>query len=186
MKPLFLPSRLGEILQEANLVSRPQIELALRDQFIYDNLRLGEILALRGWIKKETADFFAEQWYHLIINEKKYPLGYYLKSAALLDEAQIQAILKEQSQIGLRFGTVAVLQGWLNEKTLEFFLKYLVSENNNKSTFIEKQTLPQTPKKQNSFEEEKDPQIFFLDTINSIKTNEKLIEAELKDFTWIN
>lgn len=119
---------LGVILQEAGLVSASQIEVALHDQTLYHDLRLGEILSLRGWLKQETADFFAEHWSNLLRNQQKQPLGYYLKSAGLLDEEQISIILNEQQQISLRFGALAVLNGWLNQKTIDFFLDYLSTQ----------------------------------------------------------
>ncbi|HEY9768904.1 MAG TPA: hypothetical protein V6C71_10480 [Coleofasciculaceae cyanobacterium] len=52
---------IGEILQEADLITSPQLEVALRDQNYYQDMRLGEILALRGWIKQDTADFFVQE-----------------------------------------------------------------------------------------------------------------------------
>ena len=51
---------LGEILVEAGLVSLAQIEIALQEQS-QSNLKIGEILALHGWIKQETADFFCRK-----------------------------------------------------------------------------------------------------------------------------
>jgi hypothetical protein len=50
---------IGTILQEADLITPPQLEVALRDQAYYEDMRLGEILALRGWIRQDTADFLS-------------------------------------------------------------------------------------------------------------------------------
>lgn len=116
---------LGIILQESALVLPSQIEIALQDQKINSHLKLGEILALRGWLKKETADFFAKEWNGLIKDQHKREIGYYLRRAALLDEKKIREILAEQKKLGVRFGSVAVLRGWVKDKTLEFFLRYL-------------------------------------------------------------
>ena len=124
-KILIQPKSLGMVLQEAHLVSLPQIELALQDQIYYPYLRLGEILALRGWIKQETADFFAQEWWTLTKHRTRKPLGYYLQKSALIEEKHIEAILEEQRITGIRFGSVAVLQGLLNSQTLDFFLNYL-------------------------------------------------------------
>ncbi|NJK49179.1 hypothetical protein HC931_14245 [Candidatus Gracilibacteria bacterium] len=52
---------MGELLEDAGLVSPAQIEIALQDQTIYADMRIGEILALRGWLKQETADFFVDK-----------------------------------------------------------------------------------------------------------------------------
>ena len=98
------PKLLGMVLQEASLVSKPQIDLALQDQSYYPNLRLGEILAMRGWLKQETADFFAQNWLNLVKQSTRKPLGYYLQQSALLEEKHIEAILKEQRMSGIRNG----------------------------------------------------------------------------------
>ncbi len=119
------PKRLGMILLEADLVSVAQIEVALHDQVHSPHLRLGEILAIRGWIQPETADFFAQDWSNLIKQKSRNPLGWYLQQAALLKEGDIKTILDEQKFTGVRFGAVAVLQGILKSTTLDFFLMYL-------------------------------------------------------------
>lgn len=119
---------LGEILQEAGLVSPAQIQMALQDQSLYEDMRLGEILALRGWVKQETADFLVEQLPKICKQPNKKPLGIYLKEAALLDDEQIKIILEEQ-KLNLdhrtRFGKLVVLKGWLKQSTVDFFLDRL-------------------------------------------------------------
>lgn len=136
--PQFSSSKpLGNILQEADLVSASQIELALQDQTCYRDLRIGEILALRGWLKQETADFFVEQWPALLQQKRQMPLGYYLRAAGLLDEQQLRLLLSEQGRIGLRLGALAVLKGWLKPTTLEFFLKYLCPDRQSESPFTQ-------------------------------------------------
>jgi hypothetical protein len=132
-KTLLLP-KLGEILQTADLVTTAQIEVALQNQQYYQ-LRLGEILALHGWLEQETVDFFAEIWPQLLMEGQAHPLGYYLKQAKLLSAEQVQMILKEQKQLGIRFGAVAVLKGWLKEKTLAFFLENLSPQTKSESDF---------------------------------------------------
>ena len=132
-KTLLLP-KLGEILQAADLITTEQIEVALQNQQYYQ-LRLGEILALHGWLEQETVDFFAETWPKLLLEGQAQPLGYYLKQAKLLSPEQIQIILKEQRHLGIRFGSVAVLKGWLKEKTLNFFLENLSPQTKSESDF---------------------------------------------------
>lgn len=123
---------IGEVLQKANLVSASQIEVALKDQQRYQelnlgNLKIGEILALRGWLKKETADFFAQKWTTILQQGKKQPLGYYLCEAALLSEQQIYYLLQEQKKLSikLRLGELAYIEGWLNLKTIDYFVNNL-------------------------------------------------------------
>lgn len=121
------PKLLGEILQEAGLISSQQLELALQDQSHYYHLKIGEIIALRGWLPQETIDFFAEQLPFLLSEEEyhHHVLGYYLKSANLLTEKQVKAILKEQKQLGVKFGSIAVLKGYLKQETIDYFVQQI-------------------------------------------------------------
>jgi hypothetical protein len=121
---IFNPNRgrLGEILQQADLVSEKQVMLALHEQSRGADLRIGEILALRGWIDQKTVEFFGECWREILTQKSRNLLGYYLKEAGLLNHEQISRILIEQDSLWLRFGSVAVLKGWLKQTTLDFFL----------------------------------------------------------------
>jgi hypothetical protein len=135
---------LGEILEEAALVSPAQVSLVIQEQKYYPDYKIGELLALRGWISQKTADFFAEQWTKIQIEKMRQPLGYYLKEAGLLNDEQISLILSEQNKLWLRFGSVAVLKGWLKEETLKFFLYYLCPQNALKSVTRDKLTQEQS------------------------------------------
>lgn len=121
----FQKKKIGEILQEAGLISSSQLEIALADQYQFLKLRIGEILVLRGWLKQETVDFLVE----VCIDEKfinyqeKYPIGQYFKQAGLLTEIQINNILKQQKQLGIKFCQLAVMKGFLNQQTADFFLE---------------------------------------------------------------
>jgi len=137
-KNIIRPKPLGIVLQEANLLAIPQIQLALRDQISYPYMRLGEILAMRGWIKQETADFFAQDWIKLTRQRPRKPLGYYLQKSALINDKHIEAILEEQKYTGLRFGSVAVIQGLLKTQTLEFFLMNLFPQELAEATLTNK------------------------------------------------
>ncbi len=116
---------IGEILQEADLITSPQLEVALRDQNYYQDMRLGEILALRGWIKQDTADFFVQEWFKLVNQRIEHPIGFYLNKAGLLSEEDIGIILSEQHRHSLRFGDTAVKQGLIKPNTVNFFLQNL-------------------------------------------------------------
>ena len=131
---------LGETLREADLVSPWQIEAALEQQAKSSDLRIGEILAQKNIIKPETADFFARDWTKAIVAIEKDALGYYLRQAAILDSQQIEFILDEQRASGIRFGTVAVFQGFIKSTTLDFFLANLYPEEFQTSPFINMQS----------------------------------------------
>ena len=116
---------IGEILQEAGLITSPQLEVALRDQAYNRDMLLGEILALRGWIKQDTADFFVREWFKLLNKRVDRPIGFYLKQAGLLTEQDIKLILLEQNRQSLRFGDTAVKQGLIKPSTVNFFVQNL-------------------------------------------------------------
>jgi len=116
---------IGEILQEAALITHPQLEVALRDQTYYEDMRLGEILALRGWIEQDTADFFAQDWFKLINRRIDRPIGFYLNKAGLISESDIETILREQHVNSLRFGDTAIKKGLVKPNTVNFFLENL-------------------------------------------------------------
>ncbi len=122
------------MLQEAELITSGQLEVALHEQQYFEML-LGEILAQHGWIRQETADFFVESWPMLNQKSVQHPIGHYLQLAHLLDETQVQTILQEQKKIGVRFGSVAVLNGWLKQETLDYFLRSLAPNELKQSAF---------------------------------------------------
>lgn len=127
---------LGETLKKAGLVSAAQVQVALIDRQYYRDFRVGEILAIRGWIGQQTADFFADEWQFLVKQTNKYPLGYYLEKSGLLTEKQINSILEEQKQLWIKFGAVAILQGRLEKTTVDFFLNNLFPGASLESPFI--------------------------------------------------
>lgn len=157
------PKRIGTILREADLVSIPQLDLALRDQSNFPDMRLGEILAMRGWIKPETADFFVQDWSQVLTKKDRQPLGQYLIQSALLEPEQLKIILEEQKYTGIRFGTIAVMQGVLKSTTLDFFLMHLFPKEITVSPFVNMyRTMPLEIPKNNSKVDDLDP-VFFED-----------------------
>ena len=122
---------LGQLLVQAGLVSQDQIKLALQNQSIpgYEEFKIGEILALRGWIKQETCDFFAVRWEGILnslsVKNKHKKIGYYLLEAGLLTDEQVTGILKLQQQTKKLFGEIAVAEGYVKQQTVDFFIKYL-------------------------------------------------------------
>lgn len=115
---------IGERLQAAGLIAAEQVDKILSYQRQHHNLRFGEIAVMWGWLKPETIDFFAEQLPGLMKERQKKRLGQYLKSAALLNDFQIRTILEQQqSHKRLRFGQIAVRQGWVKQQTIDFFLE---------------------------------------------------------------
>ena len=48
---------LGYYLIEAGLITQAQVEVALNDQKIMNDMRFGEVLVARGWMKQQTLDY---------------------------------------------------------------------------------------------------------------------------------
>lgn len=126
---------IGQLLQQAGLISENQLDLALQNQMIpgYEELKIGEILALRGWVKQETSDFFASRWQQIISaikdNTQRAKLGLYLAEANLLTKEQVVEILQQQKQNKIPFSRLVVEKGYLKQQTLDFFLQNLSAEN---------------------------------------------------------
>ncbi|MEM6446301.1 MAG: hypothetical protein AAFY57_03420 [Cyanobacteria bacterium J06642_2] len=128
---------IGQLLRQACLLSDAQVDVVLRDQADNSNLRFGDILTLRGWLKQKTIDFFVEEWPQASGSYRNKPLGQYFKAAGLLEEPQIQELLTEQRITGLRFGALAAFKGWLKPETVNFFLEALVPESERRSHFTD-------------------------------------------------
>lgn len=140
----FPPRRLGSILQEAGLLSAPQLEVALWDQTHYWDLRLGEILDLRGWVNQQTSDFFVTHFLTTQVESEQQRLGFYLKEASLLSNEQILSIVEQQLQSHCKFGELAVQSGWLRQQTLDFLLTHLFPSLES-SPLREDSSSPKTP-----------------------------------------
>ncbi|AFY59659.1 hypothetical protein [Synechococcus sp. PCC 6312] len=132
---------IGVLLHQAGLLHPGQIQVVVMEQSVYEGLKFGEIIALHGWLKQETIDFFVKEWHSLLINQPNEPIGYFFVKAHLLTEDQVNQILQEQWQTGYRFGAVAVLNGWLKQETVDFFLNHLAPQVAKQSVRIEKRTI---------------------------------------------
>ncbi|MBE9045011.1 pentapeptide repeat-containing protein [Pleurocapsales cyanobacterium LEGE 10410] len=185
---------LGQLLSEAGLISAQQIEIALREQAEIPDRKIGEIMALRGWLKQKTADFFVEQWHDLVKQEQKYPLIHYLQQAALLDKDQIDFVLKQRnnSPEKLRFHHIAVKHGLIKQQTVDFFIKNLLgsvkSKNSSKSTTTPYDLLKNYVRGETDFQGAKLARIKLNHvTLKGINLNNSdLTEAELKQANLSN
>lgn len=120
--------RIGEILQEAGLISSQQLDKALQVQKKNHNLKIGEVIASKGWLKQETVDFLA----CICHGETKHteglkPVGYYFQQAGLLTKEQIDNLVKQQKALGIKFCYLAVMKGLIKQETADFFLDKIVN-----------------------------------------------------------
>lgn len=118
-----MDSRIGQVLLLAGVITPGKIEVALIDQQMQPDLRLGEILALRGWVDQDTVDYFAEMLPIMIKAESRLRLGEYFVCAGLLCEDQINELLAEQHETAIPLGQLAVRKGYLKQETIDFFLQ---------------------------------------------------------------
>jgi len=189
---------IGEVLVDAGLVSEGQVAVALMEQGIYTDLKLGEIFVYHGWINETTANFFGNRLKNLTL-DTKLKIGEYLIKAGLLTENDILAILKEQIVSGIKFGSLAVLRGCIKQKTLDFFLEYIIgndeknranhytynngkqtinnNQQSNNSTFTQKKT--QTSKEKLTVSQKSHEQ-------KKISSYEELVEEGLEDIPWLD
>jgi exopolysaccharide biosynthesis WecB/TagA/CpsF family protein len=138
---------IGQLLQEAGLLSAQQVDTILSAQAEYRR-RFGDLVVEQGWLHPQTIDFFSEEFPRLPTHQDIQPIGHYLKSAALLNEQQIHAILAEQSQCGRKFGEIAVVKGWVPQPTVELLLANLpgqtISQNQQQPWGIPRINIPST------------------------------------------
>ena len=66
---------LGTVLLRGGLISPAQVEVALVDQRHNPNLRIGDVLELRGWLHRSTLEFFSEEWPKLVCGGSGSPPG---------------------------------------------------------------------------------------------------------------
>lgn len=116
----YLP--LGEVLQQAGLLSPQIIRQALQFQASEGQSLFGEILVQQGYIRKETVDFFVDDLPQLVRLKNSLRLGDYFEHAGLLNSAQIAQTLRHQSQTKRKFGEIITQQGWINPQTLNWFV----------------------------------------------------------------
>ena len=116
---------LGLLLQNAGLISNEQLQNALKIQSQYSQMKLGEILVIQEEIKAKTVDFFVNEWHKFVAKGGQFPIGYYLKNAALLDDKQIEIILQEQKNNQQKFGVLAAQKGWIKQSTINFLVDSL-------------------------------------------------------------
>ena len=117
---------LGLLLQNADLISDEQLQNALKIQSQFDQMKLGEILVLQEGLRAKTIDFFVNQWQEIADQGQQYPIGHYLKIAALLNEQQIKIILQEQKNNYQKFGVLAAQKGWIKQSTVDYLLNHLL------------------------------------------------------------
>lgn len=116
----YLP--LGELLQQAGLLSSDKIRQTLKLQAQQEKYRFGELLIQQGHLPSTTVNFFANDVPTIIKSNNKLRLGDYFENAGLLLPQQISETLQQQSMTQLKFGEIVTQKGWIQPKTLDWFV----------------------------------------------------------------
>ena len=53
-------------------------------------------------------------------------IGGYLVEAGLLTPAQVDVVLNDQKQSGLRFGEILAARGWVKQETVDYFMEKVI------------------------------------------------------------
>jgi hypothetical protein len=121
---------LGTMLQQAGFISEDELDKCLQYQATYSGFRIGEILSRFNFVKKDTVEFFVED-FPRVKESKNMRLGACLKQAGILTDQQIENLLIQQNYHWTKFGRVAVSLGYIKKETLEFFKTYLMPHDQN-------------------------------------------------------
>ena len=116
----YLP--LGELLQQAGLLSSEKIRQTLKIQTQQEQYRFGELLIQQGYLPSTTVNFFANDIPNILKSKQKLRLGDYFESAGILQPTQISETLHQQSITQRKFGEIATQKGWIQPKTLDWFV----------------------------------------------------------------
>ncbi|MGA0199157.1 MAG: hypothetical protein ACO3NK_08550, partial [Prochlorotrichaceae cyanobacterium] len=161
-------------LAKANLLSPAQLQILEGDRALYPDMSIEEILTLRGWIRPKTLEFFQYNWVKL---SPDHPIGYYLQEADLLTDQQVQELLRDQWQTGVKIGALAVMRGWLNQETINVFLQTLSPEKLADSPFISKpEVSPDHTAAADSAEEETE-ELLILETEKAYESLDEFADA---------
>lgn len=127
-KPVFSTENCDLLLFQAGLLSSQQLETARQIHSDFPHLHFGEIVVIKGWLRKKTVNFFIKKLPKLATDMRQRPIGDYLKQAGLLNDKQIRSLLEEQKRNNILFGDLAVRKGWVSRTTVDFFLQYVAPD----------------------------------------------------------
>ncbi|MBE9028463.1 WecB/TagA/CpsF family glycosyltransferase [filamentous cyanobacterium LEGE 11480] len=128
------PQLIGRYLIEAGLVTQAQVDAALIEQG-ESGIRLGSILAGKGWVQQQTVDFLVQQIQQRISQQHSRAyrkFGEYLVEAGLVTEDDVQAALAEQQLTGMRLGSILAGRGLIGQQTVDFLVEQVTSISNNR------------------------------------------------------
>ena len=136
---------MGQYLVEAELITSEQLQEALDQQETID-IPLGQILAIKGWVKQGTLKFLIDR----VINPERRVqilkesaqeqtgsvstrsirrsahLGRFLIDAELITEHQLERALSEQKNNTLPIGQILSGNGFVRQQTIEYLMNKVI------------------------------------------------------------
>ncbi|MEN9239132.1 MAG: FHA domain-containing protein [Thermostichales cyanobacterium SZTDM-1c_bins_54] len=113
--------KLGDLLEEAGLISPEQLTAALHEQH-HNRLLLGEVLLQKRWAHWRTVEFFMHHFIRSQAVTRKHLIGDYLLAAGLITKDQLAEAMRIHRRQQVYFGHALVQQGYLKPQVLQFFL----------------------------------------------------------------
>ncbi|GAB4216803.1 MAG: hypothetical protein OHK0012_19820 [Synechococcales cyanobacterium] len=113
--------KLGDLLEEASLISQQQLKAALHEQH-QNGFLLGEVLLQRQWVTWQALEFFTQHFFRNQAVTRKHLIGDYLVSAGLVTKEQLAEAMRIHRRQQVYFGFALVQQGYLKPQILNFFL----------------------------------------------------------------
>jgi len=115
--------RIGQLLEEAGLLTRGQVQKILSTKQKFPQKRFGEIVVKEGWLTAQTVEFFADLLTESF-NNRNWPMSRYLQRSGLLNQQQLQALTQEAKTNKIPIGEIAVCNGLIKPQTLDVILEY--------------------------------------------------------------
>lgn len=129
---------IGLLLYRVGLITEQELELVLQIQREKNyGTRFGEIATDLGLVSPDTVQFFAEELPKIVGTCDILLIGEYLQRAHLVSPSQIDFSLEKQQKFpGKRIGEILVEEGYISQKTLDWFIEfqYLLRNQKGKKT----------------------------------------------------
>ncbi len=121
---LSLP--IGLLLYRVGLITEQELDLVLQIQKDKNyGLRFGEIATDLGLVSPDTVRFFAEELPEIVAKGRNLLIGEYLQMAHLITPSQVDYSLEKQRIYpGKRIGEILVEEGYISQKTLDWFIEF--------------------------------------------------------------
>lgn len=115
--------RIGQLLEEAGLLTREQVQKILSIKQQFPQKRFGEIVVQEGWLTSQTVDFFADLLTGSF-NNCNWPMSRYLQRSGLFNEPELTTLSQKAKSQNIPIGEIAIREGLIKSNTLDVILEY--------------------------------------------------------------